>query len=169
MLKLLEFQKTVSSLKKDGTNPHFKKKYTTINGILDEIKPKLSKLGLTILQPIRGGKIFTEIWEEKNLLLSTDIELPKDINPQQLGSAITYFRRYSLISLFCLETEDDDANDASAPSMKQESEKKKAPITADIIEAMKKAVLSGRINEVEKRLENYLLTEEQKKEILNGK
>ncbi|MEO1944415.1 MAG: ERF family protein, partial [Candidatus Thioglobus sp.] len=34
---------------------------------------------------------------------------------QKLGSAITYARRYALISMFALETADDDGNDAITP------------------------------------------------------
>jgi len=165
MLELLNFQRLVQSLKKDGTNPHFKMKYATINAILNEVKPKLSDLNLVLLQPIRGGKIYTEIWGEKGLLLSTDIELPTGLTPQQLGSAITYFRRYSLVSLFALEVEDDDANEAmkfdkakpaSAPSADL------TPLTPEIIAAMQKAVAAGRVGDVEKRLTKYTVTEEER-------
>lgn len=34
-------------------------------------------------------------------------------DPQKMGSAITYYRRYALQSLFLLRAEDDDANVAS--------------------------------------------------------
>ena len=41
------------------------------------------------------------------------MELPAGLNPQQVGSAVTYFRRYCLSSLLCLQSLDDDANMAS--------------------------------------------------------
>ena len=34
-------------------------------------------------------------------------------DPQKLGSAVTYYRRYTLQSLLGLQAEDDDANSAS--------------------------------------------------------
>jgi hypothetical protein len=37
------------------------------------------------------------------------------MNPQQLGSAITYFRRYTLASLLSLEIDDDDAQMTNKP------------------------------------------------------
>jgi len=43
------------------------------------------------------------------------MELPAGLNPQQIGSAVTYFRRYCLSSLLCLQSLDDDANMASVP------------------------------------------------------
>jgi hypothetical protein len=39
--------------------------------------------------------------------------LPEINDPQKLGSAITYYRRYTLQSLLALQAEDDDANLAS--------------------------------------------------------
>ena len=38
------------------------------------------------------------------------------LDPQKMGSAITYYRRYALQSLFLLRAEDDDANSSSQPS-----------------------------------------------------
>jgi len=40
------------------------------------------------------------------------IELPQNSDPQKLGSAITYYRRYTLVSLLGLQAEDDDGNSA---------------------------------------------------------
>jgi hypothetical protein len=44
------------------------------------------------------------------------MELPAGLNPQQVGSAVTYFRRYTLSSILCLQSVDDDANLASVPA-----------------------------------------------------
>jgi hypothetical protein len=43
------------------------------------------------------------------------MELPAGLNPQQVGSAVTYYRRYTLSSILCLQSVDDDANLASVP------------------------------------------------------
>jgi len=40
------------------------------------------------------------------------VPLPEAPDAQKYGSAITYFRRYALQSLFLLEAEDDDGNNA---------------------------------------------------------
>jgi hypothetical protein len=45
--------------------------------------------------------------------------LPNIQDPQKIGSAITYYRRYSLQSLLALQTDDDDGNKASQPTKVQ--------------------------------------------------
>ena len=42
------------------------------------------------------------------------MRLDTNLNSQQQGSQITYYRRYTLQSLLSLQAEDDDANSASA-------------------------------------------------------
>ena len=111
--KLLEFQKRIQAIKKDGKNPHFKSSYATLPQILSEVKPILSELGLTLLQPVSQGNVITVIYDGGNSIASSEIKLPEGLTPQQMGSAITYFRRYTLASLLALEIEDDDGNAAS--------------------------------------------------------
>jgi hypothetical protein len=67
-----------------------------------------------MLQPIAEGKVCTVIFDvETELSIESSIMLPALQDPQKLGSAITYFRRYTLQSLLSLQAEDDDANKAS--------------------------------------------------------
>lgn len=116
--KLLEFQKRIQAIKKDGKNPHFKNTYATLPQILSEVKPILSELGLVLLQPIKDGKVMSIITEGDNVLGASELRLPDTLNPQQVGSAVTYFRRYTLSALLALEIEDDDGNAASNPTPK---------------------------------------------------
>ena len=48
------------------------------------------------------------------------LKLPELNDPQKLGSAITYYRRYTLQSLLALQSEDDDGNSASGKTVQQE-------------------------------------------------
>jgi hypothetical protein len=119
MKKLLMFQQSIKAIAKDSQNPHFKNTYFDINKLLEEIKPILNELGLVIIQPLTiiDGKsaIKTIIFdtEADKALIESIIYIPENPDPQKMGSAITYFRRYSLQSLLALEAEDDDANKAS--------------------------------------------------------
>ena len=117
MDKLLEFQQKVGAIKKDSQNPHFKNRYFDINTLIDTIKPILNELGLTISQPldIENGKnvLRTMVLDGEKLLAHCEILLPDLQDPQKVGSALTYYRRYSLQSLLFLEAEDDDSNIAS--------------------------------------------------------
>ena len=148
-MKLLEFQKKVNSIKKDGKNPHFKSTYATLTQILSEVKPILSECGLLLLQPIGNNKVSTIIYDDKGRVAEASIDLPTNLTPQQLGSAITYFRRYTLASLLALEIDDDDANVASIPAPK------KAPMTATILSDMLRFINEGKKESVLKSLGKY--------------
>jgi len=117
--KLLEFQKKIQAIKKDAKNPHFKNNYATLTQILSEVKPILSECGLVLLQPTFGGKCQTILLDaESDAQMISEIDLPINLNPQQLGSALTYYRRYLLAGMLSLELEDDDANMASKPQVR---------------------------------------------------
>lgn len=123
--KLLEVQKEIGAIKKESENPYFKSKYFDINALLAEVKPVLNKHGLILIQALThiDGKLAlkTSILEAESGGEITDVcPLPEVADPQKSGSAITYFRRYSLQSLLSLQAEDDDANSVStnAPSSK---------------------------------------------------
>jgi hypothetical protein len=107
--RLLEFQKQINVIKKDAKNPHFKNTYATLKQVLSEVKPILSEVGLLITQPIDERGIGTVITDGKDSIASF-IPMPNGLPPQQLGSAISYFRRYTICSLLSLEIDDDDAN-----------------------------------------------------------
>lgn len=119
MKQLLEFQKKVTAIKKDGKNPHFKSTYATLSQIIGEVKPILSEVNVVLLQPIKDGKVGCVLIDESGKPIAESwLDLPQGMNPQQMGSAITYYRRYALASLLSLELEDDDANLASQPNQK---------------------------------------------------
>ena len=114
--QLLEFQKKISVIKKDSKNPHFKNTYASLTQILSEVKPVLNELGILITQPIKDGKCGTEL-SYNGVKDYSFVDLPTNQTPQQLGSAITYFRRYTLASLLALEIDDDDAQMSSKPTV----------------------------------------------------
>ena len=113
---LANVKKDIGKISKFETNPFFKSKYFDINGLLEHVEPLLSHYGLLLLQPIENNKVKSIIYEvETGTFVSSEMELPNLQDPQKLGSAITYFRRYTLQSLLGLQAEDDDGNKASAP------------------------------------------------------
>ena len=117
LLKNLAKAKTeIGAISKDSKNPFFKSKYFDINQLLEHVEPVLERNGLLLLQPITRGFVSTMIVDIKSgdEILS-EIELPNIQDPQKLGSAITYYRRYTLASLLALQATDDDANLASRP------------------------------------------------------
>lgn len=122
--KLLLFQAKVNAIKKDGKNPHFKNSYTTINEILSEVKPLLTELGLVLTQPIKDNKVVTVVKDsESGEQISSELEIPANLNAQQIGGCITYFRRYTLTCLLALESTDDDGTEAVKQPTKPTSAK----------------------------------------------
>lgn len=123
--KLFEIQKEVSVIKKGQVNPFFNSKYFDVNTLLATLKPVLNKHRLVLIQPLtnENGRpaISTRLLDlDSTERITASITLPDLQDPQKMGSAITYYRRYALQSLFALEAEDDDANLASGKKVAEE-------------------------------------------------
>jgi hypothetical protein len=113
-LKLAEVKREVGKVSKNSKNPHFKNTYADLNALIDAVEPILLEKGLLMLQPIQNGNVSTIIIDcESSESIESSIALPVLQDPQKLGSAITYFRRYTLQSLLSLQAEDDDGNKAT--------------------------------------------------------
>tara|TARA_R110001583_G_scaffold125885_3_gene277420 strand:+ start:903 stop:1412 length:510 start_codon:yes stop_codon:yes gene_type:complete len=111
--KLYNVQLEIGVISKDVTNPFYKSKYFDINSLIGQLHPLLKKHGLLLLQPIQNNEVKSIILEiNGDGKVESGINLPTIPDPQKLGSAITYFRRYTLQSLLALQAEDDDGNKA---------------------------------------------------------
>lgn len=107
----------------DSTNPHFKNRYLSLKGLLAAVRPVLAANNLLIVQTVSntGGPqpapalttrlIHTESNEyiEDTMLLSA-----VKTDPQAQGSAVTYARRYSLVTLLDLVADEDDDGEAAS-------------------------------------------------------
>jgi hypothetical protein len=128
--RLLDAKTEIKAVHKGATNPHFKKNYADLNAIIEEVEPILIKNGLILIQPIIDGVQYTKVVDAFGEdVIESALPLPTGVNPQQLGSAITYFRRYTLQSLLSLRTTDDDANDASGVTTPQQTKAETLPPT----------------------------------------
>lgn len=112
--KLIELQKTLPPMSKDGRNPFTKSNYATLNEVLSKAKPILNKLDLFLEQSINDNKVSSSIRDlDGNILISSTLSIPESNDMQKIGSSITYARRYTLKSLLAIDDEDDDGNQAS--------------------------------------------------------
>ena len=128
---LANVKKEVGKLSKTETNPFFKSKYFDINSLIEQVDPLLEKNGLLLLQPIINNEVKSIIYHcESELSVESSIQLMQFNDPQKLGSAITYYRRYTLQSLLGLQAEDDDANKASTKEPALNVEKLNARLMA---------------------------------------
>lgn len=109
--KLFQVRKEVGNITKNQKNPFYNNNYADLNQIIDHINPILNKYDLLLLQPLNDNKVFTNIIDIKSeKQVQSSLDLPNDLSPQKIGSAISYYRRYTLLSLLSLLSEDDDGN-----------------------------------------------------------
>lgn len=112
-------------------NPHFKSKYADLPAVIDAVRPALVKHGLSVTQTtqlVEGGglKLVTTLHHASGESLSSEYPLPVG-KPQEMGSALTYARRYTLAAICCIAAdEDDDAN--AAESVGQKATVKPSPV-----------------------------------------
>ena len=120
--KLSNFRTSIEAIRKDKTNPFHKSKYADINDVIAVITKPLNENGLIDIDTTRideNGQMYliTRIINVDNPEEFLEIETPLLIkdknNPQALGSALTYNRRYNRVTLLGLEQEDDDGNIAA--------------------------------------------------------
>ena len=114
--KIHEAKKEIGVVKKNAKNPHFKNTYADLNALIEAVEPILLEKGLIMLQPIKDGKVFTQIIDIDTFeMVESAIELTPNLTSQALGSQITYYRRYQISSILLLMADDDDGQLASKP------------------------------------------------------
>lgn len=130
---LFNVQKELPLLVKDADNPHFGSKYVDLPSILKIVTPIFHKHGILVMQAptkTENGSMSLQttfvlvdakddkVVEPAMLTFTTSVPYGKE-TPQAAGSAITYMRRYALVSALSMNAdEDDDGNKASAADKK---------------------------------------------------
>lgn len=109
---------------KNATNPHFHSKYADLAELVNVVRPVLSRHGLSITQwpGFVDGlcTVETVLMHQSGEWLSGVSSTPvTKQDPQGIGSATTYLRRYSMAAICGLAQEDDDGNTASKPRRQQ--------------------------------------------------
>ena len=122
---LIKAQLEMDPLRKDAKNPAFGKdsKYASLAGVQEVALPALAKHEVAVMQSVSTD------WNESAVLVKVGCTLfhapsgefvvneitlkPVKSDPQGIGSAITYGRRYLLLVMAGLAPEDDDGNEAS--------------------------------------------------------
>lgn len=134
---LAKAQAEIENPTKDATNPHFRSKYATLDAGLNIVRACLSKHGISVTQPTRveDGILMleTRLACQGQWIASEYPVCPFPIKQQEMGSALTYSRRYSLFSLVGIAGEEDDDGNAatsSTPAPKRASHKVDAATSA---------------------------------------
>ena len=130
---LVKAQAQMSGAKKTAKNPFFKSTYANLEEVIHCVKEPFADNDLAFVQfPITGedrAGVETIIMHSSGEWVSSEFTLKcVKHDPQGMGSAITYARRYGLQSAAGIPSEDDDAN---AATQKAAPVNDKAPIKAE--------------------------------------
>lgn len=160
---LMVFSVKIGKIKKENNNPFFHSLYADLPAIQDAIADPLQESGLVVTQLPCGDGLITMLAhaESGEYIMANSIMKPVKNDPQSMGSAITYQRRYSLAALLNLNIDkDDDGNAASVAPQVQLNDKPWLNKFSD----PKKTILSKEWNAVIVRLQEKTATIAQIKE-----
>lgn len=130
---MLDAQQEMEAPARTTDNPYYQSKYADLAEVRDAVLPSLWKHGLMMMQlpcEMDGSPALQTLlihpasgeWVETTICL----HVAKD-NPQGVGSAITYARRYALQAVTGVAAEDDDGNEASRPAIPEPARQAQNP------------------------------------------
>lgn len=141
-VKAVPLTKEVSVTTKTGGS--YKFRYAPLPQIIETIQPVMEKTGLSFTQTISKDEIVTSICHKSGEAITSNIPFPMPktktdskgevpLTAQEVGSWITYLRRYGLVTaLGLVAEEDDDANVASGNQFAAKPYAKKAQPVSDL-------------------------------------
>ena len=114
---LVAFQSKIKPLNLDRevrvktrTGGEYSFKYATLANCKDSTREELAKNGLSVSQVIgEGGSVTTILMHTSGQFIADSFAInPVEQNPQAIGSAISYAKRYAFTAILGLVAEDDD-------------------------------------------------------------
>lgn len=132
---LAKAQAQIQPAKKENVNPAFKSKYADLASVWDACREPLTANGLSVVQmptdnaePGRVALVTTLLHSSGQWISSmVSTRIVKD-DPQGVGSALTYLRRYALSAMVGVAPDDDDGNAASQSSQRSEPARYSPPV-----------------------------------------
>lgn len=117
-IALNAFQTETFGVKKNAENPFFQSGYATYAQIWSSIRDTFVAHGFSISHGSapyeKGVGVITQITHISGEWIRTTVNLPlQKFDPQAVGSALSYGRRYNLTGLLGIAIEDDDGNAAT--------------------------------------------------------
>ncbi len=127
---LCKFQGEMETVGFDANNPFFKSKYATLAQLVDCSRKLLNKHGIAVSQLIEDdGAVTTILMHTSGQYLKAKVKIePSKKDPQGIGSAITYSRRYAYAAILGLVSDDDDDGNAATFSKENKPKEKVMPI-----------------------------------------
>jgi len=145
---------------------HYVFSFADLKSVKTQLEPVLKEHGLLIHQSVgMDCAVTTTLYHKESKQWISDtasLPLSKDLSVQAYGQAITYLRRYSILTILGLTVDtDDDANKASGnkASFKKDG---KPLLTYETMKHMTEELEKGNYKDVEKAIQKYELSDSQK-------
>lgn len=139
---LAKAQGAMKSAAKSKENPFFKAHYADLPAVWEACRDALSKNGLAVIQTLQFEGV--ETWLETTLAHSSGQWMrsrypvrPAKPDPQGVGSATTYARRYALMAMVGVVADDEDDDGEAAVGRSKAPEPPKRPVASKPDDAAK--------------------------------
>jgi hypothetical protein len=134
---LVTMQAALNKAAKGAENPHLHSRYANLADVWDAMGPALQDNGFALLQSMetletrKGFTITTTLMHTSGQYVWSSLSLDAPMNdPQKVGSAITYARRYCAATLVGVVTDDDDGHAATAGARNGQAQPQARPAPA---------------------------------------
>lgn len=153
---LAKAQGAMTDPKRTSENPYFKSSYADLGEVVKVSREPLSKNGLSVVQTVASNTevvaVTTTLLHESGQWMSDTASFPlgDKTTIQQVGSVVTYLRRYSLMAILGLAPVDDDGN--SGPEVEKPKERAIPPAAQAVIADITKMLAQSAAAESEKNV-----------------
>lgn len=111
-------QAAIGKVVKDSESQHMGKRYASLAAVIEAVIPAMNTNGIAVMQPVefdgQNVTVQTMLIHTSGQFMRTRLSMrPVKTDPQGIGSAITYARRYALLAIAGVAPEDDDGAEAS--------------------------------------------------------
>lgn len=162
---LSKAQACIEGAKEDSANPFFKSRYADLTSVWAACRKPLTENGLAVIQTIEPTAermcLITMLAHSSGQWIKSVLPIPiTKTDPQALGSAITYCRRYALSAIVGICPVDDDGEAAMKP-VREEALKAKESAIKKVYEKPKASQLDALKREISldmdaSRLEEFI-------------
>ena len=141
--------------------------YATLDNILTQITPPLTKHGLIVVQTVSDISVCTRLmhssgeWIEDSGRIDIDDKNPRLSLAQAAGVAISYARRYSLAAILMLAIDDDNDGTTTPPDERQ-SQKPKDEASKNKKQNDDEKRKNGTVALIRKVMKSHLFTDEER-------
>lgn len=142
---LAAFRAACPPIPKNAFNPHFKSKYADLATIIEVVAEPLAAAGLVWYHTASDETVSTTVYHpESDTRVTFTLPIPTVTDPQKLGSAVTYLRRYTVAGVLgVVADDDDDGNAASSRTEAPRSATKPAPVSKPTPQPQSHPVATG--------------------------